>query len=155
MKILIVCLGNICRSPLAEGILKNKAKQHKLDWFIDSAGTEYYHIGEAPHPLSQKVAKLHNIDISMQRARKFSADDINQFDKIYAMASDVLQEIKSMVGKLYDRKKVCLFMDELYPNQAIDVPDPYNKSENKYHEVFDMIDKCCDAIIEKYAPKKN
>ena len=91
MKILMVCLGNICRSPLAEGILESKAKKLGLSWEVDSAGTNNnYHIGEAPHPLSQKVARLHAVDISGQCARAFVADDFDRFDKIYAMSADIL-----------------------------------------------------------------
>ena len=87
----MVCLGNICRSPLAEGILQQKAKAAGLDWEVDSAGTNGYHIGEAPHPLSQKVARLNGIDLGHQRARKFLADDFQRWDKIYVMAEDVLE----------------------------------------------------------------
>src|SRR5580765_3601908 len=100
MKILMVCLGNICRSPLAEGILESKAKKLGLPWEVDSAGTyNNYHIGEAPHPLSQKVARLHAVDISGQCARSFVADDFERFDKIYAMSADVLAGIKSIAKK--------------------------------------------------------
>src|SRR5687767_1333473 len=94
MKILMVCLGNICRSPLAEGILQDKAFRRGLPWSIESAGTESYHIGEPPHPLSQKVAMLNGIDICNQRARKFRASDFEAYDKIYALSSDVLDEIR-------------------------------------------------------------
>lgn len=146
----MVCLGNICRSPLAEGILRYKVEQQHLNWIIDSAGTQSNHIGEAPHALSQKVALLHGIDISQQRAREFVAADIKNFDKIYAMANDVLQHIQQIAGKQYDAKKVCLFMDELYPHKQIDVPDPWYGAEDGYHKVFDMLNQTCDAIIKKY-----
>ena len=78
----MVCLGNICRSPLAEGILQDKVFKAGLQWSIESAGTNSYHTGDAPHQLSQKVAKINGIDISQQRARKFSADDFEVYDKI-------------------------------------------------------------------------
>ena len=94
MKILMVCLGNICRSPLAEGILQEKIKKAGLNWEVDSAGTNGYHVGEQPHHLSQKVAKLRGIDISCQRCRRFVKEDFERFDKIYAMAGDVIEEIK-------------------------------------------------------------
>src|SRR5690242_5733159 len=112
MKILMVCLGNICRSPLAEGILKHKAKQAGLDWTVDSAGTNGYHIGEPPHRLSQKVAKQHGIDISGQRARRFTAEDFLRFDKIYAMAEDVIEEMKWIAKKEYNLSKTELLMNE-------------------------------------------
>ena len=149
MKILMVCLGNICRSPLAEGILKDKAGKAGLNWMIDSAGTNGYHVGEAPHPLSQKVALLNGIDISRQRARKFMAADIDNFDIVYAMAEDVIVEMKRIAKNKFDNAKVDLLMNELYPGKDIDVPDPWSGPEKEYHEVFAMIDKACDKIIQK------
>jgi protein-tyrosine phosphatase len=155
MKILMVCLGNICRSPLAEGILHSKAKKMTLSWEIDSAGTNNnYHVGEAPHPLSQKVAKLHAVDISKQSARAFLAKDFDRFDKIYAMSSDILVDMKKIAGKKFDAEKTDLLMNELYPGRNMDVPDPWYGEEPGYHEVYDMIDKACDRIIEKYGRLK-
>jgi protein-tyrosine phosphatase len=150
MKILMVCLGNICRSPLAEGILQHKAQQEGLSWTIDSAGTNGYHVGEQPHPLSQKVALLNGIDISKQRARRFTAADFNRFDKIYAMAEDVVEEMQRIARKDFDATKVDLLMNELYPGKNMDVPDPWYGTEPGYHEVFAMIDKACDKIVGKY-----
>src|SRR5258705_12767999 len=114
MKILMVCLGNICRSPLAEGILQDKAFKAGLTWSIESAGTNSYHIGEPPHPLSQKVARLNGIDISKQRARRFSAEDLEVYDKIYALAEDVIEDMKRIAGKKFENSKVDLLMNELY-----------------------------------------
>jgi protein-tyrosine phosphatase len=150
MKILMVCLGNICRSPLAEGILQHKAWQAGLKWSVESAGTNSYHIGEAPHPLSQKVAKLNGIDICNQRARRFVAEDLDRFDKIYAMSADVIDDMKRIARKNFDEKKVDLLLNELFPDQNVDVPDPWYGPEPGYHEVFKMIDNACDKIIEKY-----
>jgi protein-tyrosine phosphatase len=150
MKILMVCLGNICRSPLAEGILQAKARKAGLDWTIESAGTNRYHIGEAPHTLSQKVARLNGIDISNQRARRFSADDFDRYDKIYALANDVMDEMKSIAGKKYKEEKVDLLMNELYPGENLDVPDPWYGTEPGYHDVYQMLDKVLDALIEKH-----
>lgn len=152
MKILMVCLGNICRSPLAEGILQHKAQEAGLDWTVDSAGTNSYHTGDAPHPLSQKVAMQHGIDISCQRARRFTASDFQQYDLIFALAGDVLREIKRMAGKHFDAAKIQLLMDPLHPGKQMDVPDPYYGPEPGYHEVFQMIDEACDQIIQQYAP---
>jgi protein-tyrosine phosphatase len=155
MKILMVCLGNICRSPLAEGILNSKAKKMTLPWEIDSAGTNNnYHIGEAPHPLSQKVAKLHAVDISNQCARAFQAKDFDRYDKIYAMSSDILVDMKKIAGNKFDPEKTDLLMNELYPGKNMDVPDPWYGEEPGYHQVYDMIDKACDQIIEKYGHLK-
>lgn len=147
----MVCLGNICRSPLAEGILQEKAFKAGLTWSIESAGTNSYHTGEPPHPLSQKVAKLNGIDISKQRARRFRAEDMNEYDKIYALADDVLDDIKRIAGKKFDQHKVELLMNELYPGKNMDVPDPWYGPEPGYHEVYSLIDKVCEAIIRKYS----
>ena len=151
----MVCLGNICRSPLAEGILQHKAFEAGLSWSVESAGTNSYHTGDAPHPLSQKVAKLNGIDICNQRARRFVAEDFEVYDKIYALAGDVVDEIRRIAKKKYDAAKVDLLMNELYPGMNMDVPDPYYGAEPGYHEVFKMIDKACDTIVDKYssAPK--
>jgi protein-tyrosine phosphatase len=151
MKILMVCLGNICRSPLAEGILQDKIKKSGLDWTVDSAGTNGYHVGEAPHPLSQKVALQHGIDISKQRARKFGAEDFNNFDKIYAMADDVVYEMRKIAGKKFDSSKVDLLMNEVYPGKNMDVPDPWSGPESEYHQAYKMIDDASEKIIEKFS----
>lgn len=154
MKILMVCLGNICRSPLAEGILQKKVLQAGLTWIVDSAGTNNYHIGEPPHPLSQKVASLYGIDISHQRARRFTADDFTTFDKIYALAGDVMEEIKRIAKNKFDPAKAELLMNELHPEADLDVPDPWYGPEPGYHEAFSMIEKACDAIIKNALQQK-
>ncbi len=150
MKILMVCLGNICRSPLAEGVLQQKAKQHNLNWVVDSAGTNGIHVGEAPHRLSQKVAKANGIDISQQISRQFFATDFEEYDKIYVMAKDVLQEVKRIAGHKFDTNKVDYFLSELYAGENEDVPDPWYGNEDGYVKVYALIDKTCDAIIEKH-----
>jgi protein-tyrosine phosphatase len=148
MKILMVCLGNICRSPMAEGILQNKCTKAELDWLIDSAGTNGFHNGEAPHHLSQKVAALHHINLQHQISRQFTVADIENFDIIYALANDVLQDIKKIAGQKYDASKIKLLMNELHPNKNIDVPDPWYGNEQGYHEVYTMLDKACDAVLK-------
>jgi protein-tyrosine phosphatase len=147
MKILMVCLGNICRSPLAEGILQNKARKAGLNWTIDSAGTNGYHIGEAPHRLSQKVAGKNGIDISNQLSRQFVKEDIARFDKIYAMSGDVLDDIKRISKEKFDNKKIDLLLNEIYPGENRDVPDPWYGAEDGYHKVFDLIDRACEQLI--------
>ena len=146
----MVCLGNICRSPLAEGILQKKAAERGLDWTIESAGTNGFHVGEAPHHLSQKVAKSNGLDISKQIARRFSADDLDNYDIIYVMADDVLQEMKRMAGKKFNEEKVDFFLNALYPEKNKDVPDPWYGDEDGYTDVYALIDKACDAIIENH-----
>ncbi len=149
MKILMVCLGNICRSPLAEAILQKKIQHAGLNWTVDSAGTNGYHVGEPPHKLSQKIAIENDLDISGQRARKFLKEDFEKFDRIYAMAEDVINEMKIIGWDKFDKSKVELLLHELYPNKNMDVPDPWSKSETEYHKAFNLIDKACDAIISK------
>ncbi|MEO7444181.1 MAG: low molecular weight protein-tyrosine-phosphatase [Ferruginibacter sp.] len=155
MKILMVCLGNICRSPLAEGILQHKANAAGLDWQVDSAGTNHYHVGEAPHHLSQKVATLHGIDISSQKARSFTCGDFQAYDKIYVMAEDVMQDIHRACRKDFNGKKISYFLEELYPGEKREVPDPWYGEEPGYHEVYSLLEKACDAIIQKYTAAKS
>ena len=154
MKFLMVCLGNICRSPLAEGILQDKANKLGLNWEVDSAGTGNYHIGEPPHVLSQKVASINGIDISLQQARQFSASDIEKFDKIYVMDSDNYNDVRRMSSVYWDEQKVDLLLNEVYPGQNRPVPDPWSYPEKAYHEVFDLVDKACEQIILKYASNR-
>jgi protein-tyrosine phosphatase len=150
----MVCLGNICRSPIAEGILQYKAKKAGLNWSVDSAGTNGLYNGEPPHPLSQKVSKANGIDISAQQSRKLTKEDFRQFDRIYAMANDVLAYMKEIGGKDFDDSKVSLFLEELYPGEFRNVPDPWYGEEDGYVKVFDLIDKTCEAIINKYSENK-
>lgn len=151
MKILMVCLGNICRSPLAEGILQHRAWEAGLQWSVESAGTNGYHNGEPPHRLSQKVAKLNGIDISQQRSRKFVPEDFERFDMIYAMAEDVVYEMRRIAGNRFQPEKVDLLMNVLYPGQDRDVPDPWYGAEPGYHEVFQMIDEACTRLINAHS----
>lgn len=150
MKVLVVCLGNICRSPIAEGVLQKKADCAGLHWQVESAGTNGFHDGEPPHRLSQKVAKEQGIDIGHQRSRKFKKEDFANFDRIYAMAEDVLMDIKELGGNCYDVQKVSLFLNDLYPGENRNVPDPWYGDEDQYVEVFELISKGCDAIIQSF-----
>tara|TARA_B100000674_G_scaffold480192_1_gene479483 strand:- start:164 stop:610 length:447 start_codon:yes stop_codon:yes gene_type:complete len=144
MKILMVCLGNICRSPLAEGILKNKAKH--LNVVVDSAGTANYHIGKNPDIRSIEIAKKHGIDIKNQIARQFTKNDFKNFDIIYAMDKQNYYDIIQQATSEFDKKKVKLILNEI--NTNIDsVPDPYYGGENGFNIVYEMLDKACKKII--------
>jgi protein-tyrosine phosphatase len=154
MKILMVCLGNICRSPIAEGIMQSLSEKQNLGWQIDSAGTESFHIGEPPHPHSQKVCLEQGIDISKQRAAKFYHSAMENYDKIYAMAEDVLQEIKEISGSKFDENKVELFLQALYPNERRSVTDPWYGGLEGYYEVYEEIRKGCEAIVNKLTQVK-
>lgn len=139
----MVCLGNICRSPLAEGILKEKLSNLGLGWIVESAGTNGLHNGEEPHYLSQKVAKLHGIDISKQISRKITKADIDAYDLIFAMANDVLEDIKRIAGSKFDPNKIKLFL-----SNNTDVPDPWYGGEDGYHQVYALLEERCKQIIE-------
>lgn len=147
MKILMVCLGNICRSPLAEGILEAKIKEAGLNWIVDSAGTNGFHVGEPPHPLSQLVAKMNGIDISNQQCRRFISADFDRFDIIYAMAADVMTEMKGIGKDQYKHNVVRLLLNESFPGKNRDVPDPWYGTEPGYHQVYQLIEEACEAII--------
>ena len=147
MKILMVCLGNICRSPLAEGILQDKAFKAGLNWSVESAGTNGYHTGEPPHHLSIKVALQNGINIQQQRSRRFVAEDFERFDKIYAMAEDVMDEMKRIAKNKFDARKADLLLNELFPQQNKEVPDPWYGPEKGYHEVYELIDRACETIV--------
>lgn len=153
MKILMVCLGNICRSPLAEGILQEKAIAAGLRWVVHSAGTNGYHTGEPPHQLSQKVAELNGIDIRCQRSRDFKSGDFREYDMIYAMAVDVLRDMKKIAGNAYDPAKTDLLMNVLYPGKNLNVPDPWYGGEEGFHEVYRMISLACDGILKKQSSR--
>ena len=146
----MVCLGNICRSPLAEGILQDKINKAKLHCTVDSAGTAGYHVGESPHHLSQKVARMNGLDISQQKGRKFHKEDILHFDMIYVMDNSNYEDVKRTCGNLWDSSKVDLLLNELYPGKNQDVPDPWYGGEDGFHVVFEMLDRACEKVINKY-----
>lgn len=150
MKVLMVCLGNICRSPLAEGILKSKVDATKI--YVDSAGTGGYHIGNAPDPRSIKVAKAHGLDISKQVCRKFSVSDFDAFDIIYAMDKSNYTNITNSARNKADTEKVRLILNEISPLNK-EVPDPYHDAEDGFENVYQMIDQACNCIaarLEQY-----
>jgi len=140
-KVLMVCLGNICRSPLAEGILQSKLSK---DFYIDSAGTAGYHVGELPDERSIKVARFYSIDISNQRSRKFVLQDFDIFDYIYVMDASNYQDIINFARNEDDKSKVHFILEE---NQ--NVPDPYYGGENGFENVYKMLDIACNRISEE------
>ncbi|MDP4599782.1 MAG: low molecular weight phosphotyrosine protein phosphatase [Polaribacter sp.] len=149
MKILMVCLGNICRSPLAEGILKSKATTYQI--FVDSAGTSAYHVDNQPDERSIIVAEKHGINISNQRARKFIAADFDNFDIIYAMDESNFHDIVKLSRNNSDKQKVRMILNEIHPNKNNSVPDPYYGGNEGFENVFQMLDEACEIIIKKYA----
>jgi protein-tyrosine phosphatase len=151
MKILMVCLGNICRSPLAEGILQDKINKIGLNWMVDSAGTAGHHVGEAPHHLSQKVSKQNGIDISHQQCRKFVREDIIRFDKIFVMDMNNYNDVEKICGADWNKTKVDLLLNLSHPNENKNVPDPWYGKEDGYHKVFKMINEACEKLIENFS----
>jgi protein-tyrosine phosphatase len=143
-KILMVCLGNICRSPLAEGILKSKLPTSQFT--VDSAGTASYHIGSAPDRRSVAVAKKYGINISHLKGRQFNVNDFDKFDLIYVMDESNYQNVVSLARHEADKNKVKLILNEVYPNQNYSVPDPYYGGEQGFENVFKMLDEACANI---------
>ena len=147
IKILMVCLGNICRSPLAEGILASKLPKDKF--IIDSAGTGDYHIGKQPDVRSIAVAKKNGIDITKQKARQFSEKDFEDFDYIFAMDNSNQIDILELAKTTEEKAKVNLILNELFPEENVDVPDPYFGAENGFANVYELLDEVCDVIADK------
>lgn len=143
----MVCLGNICRSPLAEGILKSKLPKDKFT--VDSAGTSGYHVGELPDSRSIEVAKNNNIDISSQRCRQFHVSDFDSFDLIYVMDNSNYQNVIKLARNTNDIAKVKLILGELKNSYLIDVPDPYYGGEQGFKNVFLMLNNACENIANK------
>ena len=146
-RILMVCLGNICRSPLAEGILRSKVSSEIAE--IDSCGTGNYHIGDPPDSRSVSVAKKYDIDISNLRGRQFSVLDFDSFDLIYVMDESNYQNVIDLARNEDDKNKVHFILNEVYPNQNYSIPDPYNGSLHQFESVFKMLDEACEVIASK------
>lgn len=143
----MVCLGNICRSPLAEGILKDKIEKAGLQWEVDSAGTNAYNPGCPPHRFSQKAANKHDIDISTQKCRQFTKADLTDFNRIYVMDKQNYYAVKEIAGEKWDRDKVDFLLNEIYTGQNKAVPDPFSEGKEEFYKVYEMIEEACDAIV--------
>ena len=151
IKILMVCLGNICRSPLAEGILASKLPENKFK--VDSAGTGSWHIGNAPDERSIITAKKNGILISNQKCRQITTNDFDFFDYIYVMDNNNYNDVLELSKNQEHRKKVQLILNELFPNENVDVPDPYYGLQNGFDSVYQMLNEACDLIAKKLIEK--
>ena len=146
VKILMVCLGNICRSPLAEGILRSKLDSN---FIIDSAGTGGWYAGESPDQRSIETAKLHGFDISYQRARKFSITDFDLFDYIYVMDQSNYKDVLNLAPNEVAKEKVALILGD-----SKEVPDPYYGGQEGFESVYYLIDQACEDIAKNLSAKK-
>ena len=149
----MVCLGNICRSPLAEGIMQQLINDNNLPWQVDSVGTNGLHNGQAPHPLSQQVGLLYNINISKQCSKQLLLTDADNYDIILAMAADVVADIKKIFMKKYSANKVKLFTNYIPNSKSTDVPDPYYGGIEGYHHMYDLLKAGCDNFVKLYYNK--
>ena len=148
MRVLMVCLGNICRSPMAQGILEDKIHKLGLDVEVDSAATSDYHIGDSPDPRAIQKMKEHNIDISQYKGRQLLPIDYDKFDRIYVMDSENYENAIKVARKDSDHEKVQMILNVNEPHSNRSVPDPYFGDEEGFEEVYQMLDKACDYIVE-------
>ncbi|RDI09758.1 low molecular weight protein-tyrosine-phosphatase [Flavobacterium sp. AG291] len=147
VKILMVCLGNICRSPLAEGILQSKLPAG--DFIVDSAGTGNWHAGEGPDKRSVATAKNRGLDISCQKARQIKVSDFTEFDHIYVMDTSNLSDVQKLAPNASAKAKVKLMMNEVHPGKNVNVPDPYYGGPEGFDNVYDMLDEACEIVAGK------
>jgi protein-tyrosine phosphatase len=146
MKILMVCLGNICRSPMAEGILRDKSLKAGLSWEIDSAGTGSWHVGEPPDRRAIEICDARGIDIRDQRARQISSEDLNDYDLILTMDESNHHEVLQMARSDTQRKKISQILTYAGMGKGI-IPDPY--FDGRFDRVFDLLNDVCNHIIER------
>lgn len=147
MRVIMVCLGNICRSPLAEGILRHKLIQRGLKYDVDSAGTANYHVGSTPDPRSIQVAHDHGIDISKLRGRQFTQADFDAFDYILVMDKQNMSNVKKMARTKHDEEKVKLICSFQENNNIIEVPDPYYGTSQDFEKVYVLLDEVIDSFL--------
>lgn len=154
-KILFVCLGNICRSPLAEGIMLHLKEKHNLNIEIDSAGTANYHVGEAPDLRTIRNAKKNGLDLSALRARQFEAADFERFDNIFVMDKSNLRNVLSLAKNDAHKNKVKLFLNEINNDADAEVPDPYLGTEKDFEALFQLLYRACEGLSEKIKKELN
>lgn len=153
MNILMVCLGNICRSPMAEGIMRQKIKDYALDAKVDSCGTANYHVGQSPDARGIQTLLNYDIDISNLKGRQFHTSDFDQFDLILAMDSSNYANIIAKARNRKDKDKVQLLLDETYPGQQKVVPDPYYGGQDGFEETYALVDAACEKLAKRLSKK--
>lgn len=144
----MVCLGNICRSPMADGLLRHKVAREGLDVEVDSAGTSAFHIGNAPDSRMRATAKSFGVPIDHLRARQFKVDDFDRFDVIYAMDDSNKANILQLARNENDAQKVRLILNEIHPGENLSVPDPYYGGDQGFTDVYMMLDRATDKILK-------
>jgi protein-tyrosine phosphatase len=148
-KILMVCLGNICRSPLAEGILTTMINPELA--VVDSAGTGNWHVGDKPDKRSIAVALKNGIDISQQRGKQFSTYDYEIYDHIFVMDAANYSDVIKLATSNTEKAKVSMILDEIFPGEAVDVPDPYYGGDTGFNNVYAMLHTACEKIVSRLA----
>ncbi|WP_281637475.1 low molecular weight protein-tyrosine-phosphatase [Flavobacterium marginilacus] len=151
VKILMVCLGNICRSPLAEGILASKLPNELF--YVDSAGTGSWHVGHAPDKRSISTAQKNGLNISNQKGRQFSRADFDTFDYIFVMDKSNYNDVIHLALNETQKNKVQLILDSIFPDENVDVPDPYYGVANGFDMVYQMLDEACEVIAKRLIAK--
>ncbi len=149
MNVMFLCLGNVCRSPLAEGILKKVFAESGIEGNVDSAGFESFNINDSPDERAVKVAAMQKIDISSKRAKLFSEKDFDRFDRIYVMDLKSMQDVQDFARDAHDMNKVDYLMNLIEPGKNISIPDPYEKGFDECEKVFELIEKACKIIAER------
>ena len=149
MKILMVCLGNICRSPLVDGLLRKKVAESGLNMEVDSAGTGAHHVGEAPDRRMRATAQLKGCPIDELRSRQFVVSDFDRFDRIYVMDRSNKRNVLSLARNAEDAAKVEMMLNLSYPNQDLEVPDPYYGGEQGFYHVYDLLDEATDILLNE------
>ena len=149
MRILMVCLGNICRSPMADGLMRKKVQDNQLDIYVDSAGTANYHVGGAPDTRMTATAKSKGIDISGLKARQFIVSDFDAFDLIYVMDQSNYNNVVRLARNETDIQKVQLILELRTSPHEIEVPDPYYGGQDGFEHVYQLLDESTDIILKR------
>jgi protein-tyrosine phosphatase len=152
MKVLFVCLGNICRSPLAEGIFAYKARKLGLDVEVGSAGFESFHRGDPADPRSIAVARAHGIDLNRHVARMFTVRDFDHYDRIYVMDRANYNDVMGVARDSEDERKTDYIMNLVHPGENRPVPDPWYGGREGFEKVFRMLDEACEKLVKEIAP---
>lgn len=146
----MVCLGNICRSPLADGVLRHKVNKMNLDIIVDSAGTANYHVGAPPDKRMVATAKKRGVDISLLKARQFEYNDFHEFDQIFVMDKSNYRNVIQLSKTVQESDKVKLLLEFSGNPYLKEVPDPYYGTQSDFDEVYELVDHATDVIIESY-----